>query len=229
MEKTKQKKKIPPLCLALDLFCAGMSLIMLVLTVVGHIRGLFHPQLSVMLGNTVLWLVPFAGRALLGDRIGNVLWAVLAVFCFFASFLGSVLQLYAFVWWYDIAMHTLFGYLGGIIGLFFLCKLTDAQSRKAGFSLLFCFAVSMMFAALWEVFEFSTDILLGGTAQGTPVLLPDGSSVVPVNDTMEDILCNLCGALVFCAQYTLHLLTKKSFLIPQMIRDFSPADNAEKE
>lgn len=73
MEKTKQKKKIPPLCLALDLFCAGMSLIMLVLTVVGHIRGLFHPQLSVMLGNTVLWLVPFAGRALPGDRIGNVL------------------------------------------------------------------------------------------------------------------------------------------------------------
>ena len=42
MEKTKQKKKIPPLCLALDLFCAGMSLIMLVLTVVGHIRD-FSP------------------------------------------------------------------------------------------------------------------------------------------------------------------------------------------
>ena len=52
----------------------------------------------------------------------------------------------------------------------------------------------MMFGALWEVFEFSGDMILNNNAQGEPVTLPDGQVIRPVADTMEDIICNLCGA-----------------------------------
>ena len=226
---SKKSNRIPPLRVALYVFCAGMFAVMAILTIIGRIYGLFHPSFAAMAANTLLWLFPFVSRWLLKDGIGDGMLTICAVFIFFAGFFGTVLGFYGSIWWYDLAMHTLFGYLGAIAGLFFLCKLCNAQAQKAGLILLVCFAVSMMFAALWEIFEFSTDVLLSGTAQGIPTVLPDGTEVVPVNDTMQDILCNLCGALAFCAQYALHLFTKKSFLIPQMMRDFRPSKTAEKE
>ena len=144
------------------------------------------------------------------------------IFAFFASFLGSVEGLYGSVWWYDLAMHTLFGYIGGFIGLFFLCKLADADKLRPLLVILFCFAVSLMFAALWEVFEFAGDKLLGNNAQGVPVTDINGDLYIPVDDTMEDIICNTVGALVFAAHYAAHVLSKRSLLLAGAKRDFAP-------
>ena len=195
---------------------------MIVIIVRRFAEGTMGNRFIVLAGNALLWLVPFAGRAIFRDKIGDALWAVFVIFAFFASFLGSVEGLYGSVWWYDLAMHTLFGYIGGFIGLFFLCKLADADKLRPLLVILFCFAVSLMFAALWEVFEFAGDKLLGNNAQGVPVTDINGDLYIPVDDTMEDIICNTVGALVFAAHYAAHVLSKRSLLLAGAKRDFCP-------
>lgn len=232
MQKTRKREKNKALRLFVDIFCAAAFAAMVGIFLYRAARGTLADRFAVLVANTLLWLLPFVLRPIFHEKISESVYAVFAVFTFFASLLGSVLEFYSKIAWYDLLMHTLFGYLGGIIGLFFACKLSDINKLKPAFVMLVCFAVSMMFAALWEIFEFSGDVLLGNTAQGAHVTLPDGSVVTPVRDTMEDMICNLLGAIVFVLHYLAHILTKKSLLIGFMKDDFSPEINtvsSEKE
>lgn len=200
--QTTAHKRIPALRLAVYIASAVMVAVMLTLTVYRIATDTTHGRIAVLISNTLLWLIPFVFRPIFKDGIGDVIYAVFVIFAFLASFLGSVLEFYGSVWWYDLAMHFTFGYLGCIIGLFFVCKLEKVENLRPVFVIFVCFAVSIMFAGLWEVFEFTTDVLLDGTAQGVPVELADGTYATLVNDTMEDIICNLCGAIVFVIHYT---------------------------
>ena len=223
IRSARTRRKLPPLRLFVFAASAVLFLSMIAIIFRRHAAGTLEGRFVVLAGNALLWLVPFAGRAIFRDKIGDALWAVFVIFAFFASFLGSVEGLYGSVWWYDLAMHTLFGYIGGFIGLFFLCKLADADKLRPLLVILFCFAVSLMFAALWEVFEFAGDKLLGNNAQGVPVTDINGDLYIPVDDTMEDIICNTVGALVFAAHYAAHVLSKRSLLLAGAKRDFAPA------
>lgn len=222
MDKKTFLKKVPPLRLAVYVFCAAMFAVMIAVTAVRAVNGGLTERMVVMVGNAVMWLLPFVCRPLFKDKISDGVYAFAAVYVFFASFLGTIMGFYGRLWWYDMAMHTLFGYVGGMIGLFFACKLSDTQKLSPVFVALFCFAVSMMFGALWEVFEFSGDMILNNNAQGEPVVLPDTGEVIrPVADTMEDIICNLCGAAAFVIHYAAHAISKKSLGFNALIRDFS--------
>lgn len=186
-------RKIPAIRLAAYLFCTAMFFIMVSLTVTQAITGNLNEPISVMTGNCILWLTPFAFRAIFKDNIGDTVYLFAYLFCFFASFLGSIMDFYDIFWWYDILMHTLFGYIGAIIGLFLACKLADIKNLSPIFVVCFSFAVSLMFAALCEVFEFSGDMLFNNDAQGSPVVLPDGQIIRDVADSMEDIICIYAG------------------------------------
>ena len=225
----ENKKQIPALRLFVYIFCAACFVAMIAIFAVRIANGTAQERLAVLICNCLLWLIPFVLRPIVRDGISDTVYAVFAVFTFFASLLGSVVGFYGSIWWYDLLIHALFGYLGGVIGLFFVCKLSDAAALKPAFVMLVCFAVSMMFAALWEIFEFSGDVLLGNTAQGEKILLEDGTYAAAVTDTMEDIICNLVGAAVFTLQYLAHVLSKKSLLIGFMKRGFSPVKRPSSE
>lgn len=221
MDKKTFLKKMPPLRLAVYVFCAAMFVAMTAITAVRAVNGGLTERMVVMIGNCLLWLLPFVCRPLFKDKISDGVYAFAAVYAFFASFLGTIMGFYGKVWWYDMAMHTLFGYVGAVIGLFFACKLSDAEKLSPVFLAFFCFAVSLMFAALWEVFEFSGDMILNNNAQGEPITLPDGQVIRPVADTMEDIICNLCGAAAFVIHYAAHAISRRSLGFNALIRDFS--------
>ena len=157
-------QKIPPLRLAVYLISAALFIAMAVIAVRQGMAGWPEEGPAVVLGNAALWLVPFVLGPLLRRYIGDSLWLLFAVFAFFASFLGTIMRFYENIWWYDLAMHTVFGYIGCLIGLFFACKLADIYALRPLLIALFCFCVSLMFAALWEVFEFAGDLLLGNNA-----------------------------------------------------------------
>ena len=227
--QTTAHKRIPALRLAVYIASAVMVTVMLTLTVYRIATDTTHGRIAVLISNTLLWLIPFVFRPIFKDGIGDVIYAVFVILAFLASFLGSVLEFYGSVWWYDLAMHFTFGYLGCIIGLFFVCKLEKVENLRPVFVIFVCFAVSIMFAGLWEVFEFTTDVLLDGTAQGVPVELADGTYATLVNDTMEDIICNLCGAIVFVIHYTAHIFSGKSLLLDTMKRDFSKRRAKERQ
>ena len=226
-------QKIPPLRLAVYLISAALFIAMAVIAVRQGMEGWPEEGPAVVLGNAALWLVPFVLGPLLRRYIGDSLWLLFVVFAFFASFLGTIMRFYENIWWYDLAMHTVFGYIGCLIGLFFACKLADIYALRPLLIALFCFCVSLMFAALWEVFEFAGDLLLGNNAQGDPVQTVTGELFIPVNDTMEDIICNLTGAVLFLLHYGLHRLSRRSLGFCMFMKDFSigkkpsPAENIE--
>lgn len=226
-------QKIPPLRLAVYLISAALFIAMAVIAVRQGMAGWPEEGPAVVLGNAALWLVPFVLGPLLRRYIGDSLWLLFVVFAFFASFLGTIMRFYENIWWYDLAMHTVFGYIGCLIGLFFACKLADIYALRPLFVALFCFCMSLMFAALWEVFEFTGDLLLGNNAQGDPVQTVTGELFIPVNDTMEDIICNLAGAVLFLLHYGLHRLSRRSLGFCLFMKDFSigkkpsPAENIE--
>lgn len=223
------RRKIPPLRIFVYAASAILFVAMIVVIVRRFADGTMENRFPVLAGNALLWLVPFAGRALFRDKIGDAMWAIFVIFAFLASFLGSVEGLYGSVWWYDLAMHTAFGYLGCFVGLFFACKLADIRRLRPFFIVLFCFAVSLMFGALWEIFEFTGDQLLGNAAQGAHIPDGNGGWFIDVRDTMEDIICNTAGALAFAVHYAAHALSGRSLLLEGAKRDFSPKKRAADE
>lgn len=226
IRSARTRRKLPPLRLFVFAASAVLFLSMIAIIFRRHAAGTLEGRFVVLAGNALLWLVPFAGRAIFRDKIGDAMWAIFVIFAFLASFLGSVEGLYGSVWWWDLAMHTAFGYLGCFVGLFFACKLADVAKLRPLFVILFCFAVSLMFGALWEIFEFSGDQLLGNTAQGPHIPDGEGGWFIDVRDTMEDILCNTAGALVFVLHYAAHALSGRSLLLDGIKRDFAPAGKA---
>ena len=227
------RNSISPLLLFSFIFSAVMVAVMIALTIYRSIRAVPGESLAVMIGNILLWMVPFAAKWLFREKISDGIYFFFVIYAFFASFLGSIMSFYGKFWWYDIVIHTIFGYVACIIGLFIVCKLCDIRQLSAPFAVLICVSVSLALAVFWEIFEFTSDVILhnaaGGihAAQGDPVLGENGEYFIPVNDTMIDMICHTCGAAVFVIHYILHALTKKSLFLNALKKDFSSGKQAE--
>ncbi|MDZ7748103.1 MAG: hypothetical protein U5K43_04010 [Halofilum sp. (in: g-proteobacteria)] len=116
-------------------------------------------------------------------------------FVFASLFLGEVHGYYTRFWWWDVALHTGSGFLLGIIGFLLVHVLNETEdigvSMKPGFVALFAFLFAVGIGALWEIFEFAMDGLLGTNMQKP--MLGDPSGLV---DTMWDLIVDTLGALV---------------------------------
>ena len=207
-------------------FAGAMFLASIGVTVWHGANGFEAAGLPLLLSNVVLWLIPFACHIWFRRAVSDGVLLIAEIFLFFASFLGSCVRLYDLIGWYDIAMHSVVGYVAALLGLFFVCILADVGRLRPAFVLLVCIAVSLAIAAVWEMYEFVTDLWLAGGAQGAPVETVTGDFVVPVNDTMEDILCNTGGALVFAIHYLAHVWSKKDLGIGFFKRDFTTKKRA---
>ncbi len=115
------------------------------------------------------------------------------LFVFSALFLGEVRSYYDKIWWWDIALHSTSGLLMGILG-FLLVYVLNA-SEKIAFSMtprfvaFFAFMFAVAVGALWEIFEFSMDSILGIRMQKAMFGDPSG-----LTDTMWDMIVNAIGA-----------------------------------
>lgn len=112
---------------------------------------------------------------------------VLVVFMYAAVFLGKVGFAYERFWWWDSALHTSSGFILGYVGFLLLYikvqqKKIQASRRLIG---LIIFSISLAFGAVWEIFEYGVDLLLGGNLQR-------GS----LRDTMGDLMVDAIGALI---------------------------------
>lgn len=121
---------------------------------------------------------------------------LLAVLFVFASlFLGEVRSFYQRFWWWDMALHTVSGLLLGILG--FLLVFVLNENRRVNFQLqprfvaLFAFVFAVAVGALWEIFEFAMDQLIGTNMQK-----PMFGDLSGLTDTMWDLIVDTLGALV---------------------------------
>ena len=107
---------------------------------------------------------------------------------------GSALGFYGRFPRWDLWMHGYFGFLAGATLYVLLLRWNGAALAPAGFYILILLG-TMGGAALWEVFEYSCDLLLGGDAQRVREALALGLS--PIRDTMTDIILAMAGLGVF--------------------------------
>ncbi len=120
-------------------------------------------------------------------------------FVFFASTLGSCVNLYRHLGFYDLFVHYLSGVLLAECG-FLLCGALLRRCRMQENHLvkhLFAFFFSCSCAGLWEIYEYTADLLIHAQMQGSK------------SNIMGDIICGVLGALTYFAVNLLFANLKK--------------------
>jgi len=111
---------------------------------------------------------------------------VIISFLFLAQFLGSVVNLYTKISWYDSFVHYLSGAFAVYVANLILTKTKTSFSNKL-IKLLFYFGFSCSIIVLWETFEFTSDTLLKTVLQH--------ANTTGVVDTMVDTIMALLGTI----------------------------------
>lgn len=102
----------------------------------------------------------------------------------FSVYIGRGLGAYKKVPYWDKALHFYSGFVLAAISRKIYIKLKGSEENKA---LMNCFAffTAVSGAALWEIYEFTSDMLIGTTAQNNSL-----------TDTMLDIIAGTVSALL---------------------------------
>jgi len=137
-------------------------------------------------------------------------------FIFAAMYLGELHSFfYRFLWWDDMlhsASAMMVSYIGLIL-IFVLNKDKNMDQKLApGFVALFVFCFTMAFGALWELFEFSCDQLLGvNMLKGRDSTLAGSvySFERALVNTMQDFSLDAFGALGIALLAYYHIWKKK--------------------
>ena len=108
------------------------------------------------------------------------------VYLLFALVLGVMLNFYRYIAWYDYLMHLLSGILVAVLAndILYLNKVKTNKIIKN----IFIISVVCLSAVMWEMYEYTVDILLNMDTQN---VLKTG-----VVDTMEDIISAFTGGIL---------------------------------
>lgn len=140
-------------------------------------------------------LIPFFIEKTFKTELDGKMKVAYILFLFASQYLGSIVGLYGNGWW-DTFLHLLSGIFLAFLGFDFFSRLDEDIRTEIPKRFLFVYIVvfSMAGAALWEMYEFTSDVVLNTTMQG------NGN-----NDTMVDIIAgSLGGVLAAFFVVTLH-------------------------
>lgn len=187
-------------------------------------------QLTMLIG--MVWAM-FQGRFGLAGMVGLIMVATLspiwlsrwleihlppeaelmAILLLYSSlFLGEFGDFYERFWWWDLLLHTSSGFLLGLFAyiLVFVLNRSPRSSLHLSppFVALFTVSFAVACGGVWEIFEYSMDQLFGTNMQKSGL-----------DDTMEDMIVNLIGALAFgLVGYLQFRVDKDSFIAPMIER-----------
>ena len=137
------------------------------------------------------------------------------IFLYCAIYLGEVHSFYYLIPNWDTILHAFSGAMLGALGYSLVSILNNAENVKVNLNPLFialfafCFAVSV--GALWEIYEYLGDGILGLNMQK----FRDASGAILVGrdalkDTMDDIIVDTCSAfLVVAGGYAVSKIREK--------------------
>jgi hypothetical protein len=112
---------------------------------------------------------------------------VIIIFIFASLYLGSLRSFYYRFWWWDLMLHTAAGLNLGFIGFFSLYFINRNKNidliLSPLFIALFTFAFAVCLGTLWEIFEFSMDVIFGLNMQKSGLV-----------DTMWDLIVDCIGS-----------------------------------
>ncbi|WP_315120405.1 hypothetical protein [uncultured Clostridium sp.] len=137
-----------------------------------------------------LTFIPYMYTKIFKRKENRTLSFSIVLFIFLSIYLGTLNNFYKFTWW-DTMLHLVSGTILGFLAIVFMNNLNNSavvKSLNPKFIFLYILSFVALCGVLWEVYEFTADIILGMDMQG--VLLTG------VTDTMEDLIADLIGGLI---------------------------------
>ncbi len=154
-------------------------------------------------------LVPTMVRKILHLKISYTMELVYLLFIIFGHFIGSILGIYNEIPHYDKIMHTLSGVLTSFVALIVLNNINQYKFKNVIFNIVFMIVFSLAVAGIWEIFEFTNDILFQADAQRV--------AISGVDDTMLDMIVALFGSILVCIEYGIEVCTHKKGLVYALV------------
>ncbi|NFU51367.1 hypothetical protein FDF76_12700 [Clostridium botulinum] len=117
----------------------------------------------------------------------KMIYLLTLTFIIMAMYVGNILNIYTYINHYDKILHFISGIIISILAFSIYINYTHKVSEKLNpiFALIFIISFSIAMAGIWEMWEFSTDRLLGFNSQNNSLI-----------DTMLDIIMGTLGCLI---------------------------------
>lgn len=167
-------------------------------------------------------------------ELPGLLYGFYIVFLYCAIFLGEVRSFYYLVPRWDVILHFFSSMMTGFFGLMVVVILNRnkhiSMNLSPFFLCLFAFCFSVTIGALWEVFEYTADGLLGVNMQ--KFITADGvvlSGHAALTDTMKDIIVDMLGAILASLIGLFSIRRDLKWFIPVLTDETEPEENAEQE
>ena len=153
-----------------------------------------------ILGITVMFLPSLISRKM-KIVVPNTIIILYYVFLYCAIYLGEVRNFYYTVPHWDTMLHAFSGAMLGALG-FVLVDILNKDSKvpislSPFFVSLFAFCFALAVGALWEIYEFSFDTILGLNMQKHSTEFGEAlAGTAALSDTMKDIIIDALSALI---------------------------------
>lgn len=128
-----------------------------------------------------------------------ILYSMYIIFLYCAIFLGEVGSFYYKVPFWDTILHAFSSLMLGAFGFMLVAILNHSErvmvSLSPAFLAIFAFCFAVAIGAIWEIYEYTFDGLLGLNMQ--KFMTADGTVLVgheALSDTMKDIMVDALGA-----------------------------------
>lgn len=177
---------------------------------------------------TLLMSVPFLIKRMFKITFSRVVSSAFYVYMFMAGFLGVAMEFYVRFFWWDVFIHFLMGTVLSVLSIYLL-NYTIYKKDKSKHNLFFTFVFMVLFAmgigAIWEILEFSGDIIFNLGFQR--YVTYDGVILVgkeAILDTMLDLSMDFLGALAGVVFTAIMIKVNKHFLKSFTIKHLKPAE-----
>lgn len=134
-------------------------------------------------------------------HLPKVLLVVVLTFVAMALVVGDGFGAYGRFWWWDDALHASSGVIIAMIGFLLIYFFNAEYNMRMNptFVALFTFSFAIMLAVLWEIFEFTLDVLFATDMQGwgfgpETIMIGNSYQGPALRDTMSDLIVACVGA-----------------------------------
>lgn len=180
---------------------------------------------ALMIAECVLGIIVIHIPSLLAHKfkfeIPFFLYIAYIIFLYCSIFLGEAQSFYYKIPHWDTILHAMSSLMLGFFGFMFITILNRDEHTLMRLSpffvslFAFCFAVTI--GAIWEIYEFTMDGLMGfnmqkhSTANGIPL-----EGHLALADTMKDIIIDAIGAFAASLMGYIGLKQNKKWMIPKL-------------
>jgi hypothetical protein len=195
----------------IQIIAAQIIRILIVIAIIGEIINKRWTLLFATIGILILTFIPTLIEKRYKVHLPIEFEFLIIAFIYASIFLGELKGYYSRLWWWDIVLHTGSGLAFGLIGFLILYILQRNGKIEASpiWMSVFSFSFGLAIGAMWEIYEFGMDQLVGANMQGSSLL-----------DTMWDLIVDSIGALIVSIVGFYYIKGKKEPLFNRMLNKF---------